>query len=52
MLKTEKYSVGGTVSLAFAVGVCLVVSDSLQPRGLQPSGLVCPWDSEIRIVIS
>ena len=23
----------------------LVVSDSLQPYGLQPAGLLCPWDS-------
>ena len=22
-----------------------VVSDSLQPQGLQPAGLLCPWDS-------
>ena len=25
------------------VGICLVVSDSLQPRGLQPTKLLCPW---------
>ena len=24
---------------------CSVVSDSLQPHGLQPSRLLCPWDS-------
>ena len=23
----------------------LVVSDSLQPHGLQPASLLCPWDS-------
>ena len=23
---------------------CLVVSDSSRPRGLQPTGLLCPWD--------
>ena len=23
----------------------LVVSDSLQPHGLQPARLICPWDS-------
>ena len=23
---------------------CLVMSNSLQPRGLQPSRLLCPWD--------
>ena len=49
-LKIGKYSVGSTVSLAFAVGVCSVMSDSLQPHGLQPTGLLCPWDSEIRIL--
>ena len=26
-------------------GSCSVVSDSLQPYGLQPSKLLCPWDS-------
>ena len=25
--------------------VLLVESDSLRPRGLQPAGLLCPWDS-------
>ena len=25
--------------------VCLVTSDSLRPRGLQPARLLCPWDS-------
>ena len=25
--------------------VCSVVSDSLQPQGLQPARLLCPWDS-------
>ena len=25
--------------------VCSVVSDSLQPHGLQPTRLLCPWDS-------
>ena len=36
----------------FHLGVCVcvciscsVVSDSLQPQGLQPSRLLCPWDS-------
>ena len=24
---------------------CSVVSSSLQPHGLQPAGLLCPWDS-------
>ena len=24
---------------------CLVVSDYLQPHGLQPARLLCPWDS-------
>ena len=24
---------------------CSVVSDSLQPRGLKPARLLCPWDS-------
>ena len=24
---------------------CTVLSDSLQPHGLQPASLLCPWDS-------
>ena len=27
------------------VCVCSVLSDSLSPRGLQPTMLLCPWDS-------
>ena len=27
-----------------------VVSNSLQPRGLQPARLLCPWDSPARIL--
>ena len=27
------------------VVLCLVVSDSFQPYGLQPARLLCPWDS-------
>ena len=27
------------------VCVCSVMSDSVQPRGLQPARLLCPWDS-------
>ena len=25
--------------------LCLVMSDSFQPYGLQPARLLCPWDS-------
>ena len=34
-------------SIIFVVVMCTcsVVSDSLQPHGLQPTGLLCPWDS-------
>ena len=32
------------VSQGKVCGVCLVMSDCLQPRGLQPSRLLCPWD--------
>ena len=28
----------------FSIVNCLVVSDSLRPRGLQPTGLLHPWD--------
>ena len=28
-----------------AACVCLVLSDSLRPPGLQPARLLCPWDS-------
>ena len=28
-----------------ASSVCAVVSGALRPRGLQPAGLLCPWDS-------
>ena len=31
--------------LARACEVALVVSDSVQPHGLQPTRLLCPWDS-------
>ena len=35
--------------LSFSVNLgmlsCSVVSDSLRPRGLQPTKLFCPWDS-------
>ena len=30
--------------------VTSVVSDSLQPYGLQPARLLCPWDSAGRIL--
>ena len=30
--------------------VCSVVSDSLQPHGLWPARLLCPWDSPARIL--
>ena len=29
----------------YAVLTCNVVSDSLQPHGLYPTRLLCPWDS-------
>ena len=35
-------------SIIFVVVVvcaCSIVSDSLRPHGLQPTGLLCPWDS-------
>ena len=28
-----------------ACASCSVMSDSLQPHGLQPARLLCPWDS-------
>ena len=31
-------------------GLCSVGSDSLQPFGLQPARLLCPWDSLARIL--
>ena len=39
----EKLSGGLTISLTENES-CSVVSDSFQPRGLQPSRLLCPWD--------
>ena len=33
-----------TVCCELCCCVCSVVSDSLQPRGLQPARLLCPWD--------
>ena len=30
--------------LSFSVLVCLNMSDSLRPHGLQPIRLLCPWD--------
>ena len=38
----------GATSLPLYVGICSVtsvVSDSVRPHGLQPSRLLCPWDS-------
>ena len=40
----------GVASMEFGGGVCVcvnhsVVSDSLSPHGLQPSRLLCPWNS-------
>ena len=32
------------------VWVCSVVSDSLQPHGLWPTRLLCPWDFQARIL--
>ena len=29
---------------------CSVVSDSLQPHGLQAAKLLCPWDSQARVL--
>ena len=34
-----------TVCCELCCCVCSVVSDSLQPRGLQPARLLCPWDA-------
>ena len=41
------------VNILFSVGItvsCSVVSDSLQPHGLHPTRLLCPWDSQARIL--
>ena len=35
----------GRVVWAPLARVCSVVSDSLWPRGLQPTRILCPWDS-------
>ena len=38
----------GHLNYLWVVGACLVtsvVSESLQPHGLQPAMLLCPWDS-------
>ena len=32
------------IFLTAIVCVCSVVSDSLQPRGLRPARLLCPWN--------
>ena len=39
----QGYFQGAVRSRCPESGVC-VVSNSLQPRGLQPTGLLCPWD--------
>ena len=39
VLPPHSYQVG---FLSFS---CSIVSDSLQPQGLQPTRLLCPWDS-------
>ena len=41
LLDSQLLEVSGCVM--FCVIMCLVVSDSLQPRGLQPTRLFCPW---------
>ena len=34
-----------TLLVCVCACVCSVVSDSLQPQGLQPTSHLCPWDS-------
>ena len=38
-------SPGVSMSCVFACLISSVVSDALQPRGLQPARLLCPWES-------
>ena len=33
------------VCVCVCVHMCSVVSDSFQPFGIEPAGLLCPWDS-------
>ena len=39
----QTHLLDSTVSVS--VCVCVCVSDSLQPHGLEPARLLCPWDS-------
>ena len=51
--QTWKKPVGLACALCWAVSGAVVpcshsvVSDSLRPRGLQPTRLLCPWDSRV-----
>ena len=35
-------------ALLLLLFICSIVSDSLQPHGLQPAGLLFPWDSPVK----
>ena len=39
------FCLGLRSGLAASVLICSVASDSLRPRGLEPTRLLCPWDS-------
>ena len=41
----EKVVWGKNAIMLFLLFSCSVVSDSLQPHGLQPSRLLCPWEA-------
>ena len=41
----KKFKFIKVMQLNFSVLSCSVLSDSLQPHGLEPTRLLCPWDS-------
>ena len=41
---TKKLSFLGFTSIYASMHACSVVSDSSRPHGLQPTGLLCPWN--------
>ena len=45
LLRKKKPIKPGRKTLSRCASVCSVVSDSLQPHGLWPARLLCPWDS-------
>ena len=44
----SNYFLKSSIAQALCVHACSVVSDSLPPHGLQPTRLLCPWNSPVK----